>query len=157
MDWIIFTKHRTGIEQRSIENNKIFLVPYKISKFRINDFIVSLLRFVLMFIFEFTVRNLDQLQCFCLKGCSSVKVSFIVPDKQELQLVLNSCIHKKFDCRLEKCFLQFYFRIYFSMHMEYAPRMLIVIFRNRAFKTTRFMINLCRIHRKMNRAKMILK
>lgn len=53
MDWTIFTKHRTGIEQRSIENNNIFLVPYKISKFRINDFIVSLLRFVLMFSQEF--------------------------------------------------------------------------------------------------------
>lgn len=153
MDWTIFTKRRTGIEQRSIENNKIFLVPYKISKFRINDFIVSLLRFVLMFIFEFTVRNLDQL----LNGYSSVKVSFIVPDQQELQLVLKCCIHTNFECLLEKCFLQFYFKTDFSMHMEYAPRMLIIIFRNRALKTTRFMINLCRIHRKMNRAKMILK
>lgn len=41
--------------------------------------------------------------------------------------------------------------------MEYAPRMLIIIFRNRTLKTTRFMINLYPIHRKMSRAKMILK
>lgn len=34
------------------------------------------------------------------------------------------------------------------MHMEYAPRMLIIIFRNRSLKTTRFMINLYPIHRK---------
>lgn len=141
---------------------KKMLVPYKISTFRINYFIVSLLIKICVYVYFWIYSQEFRLAIVLLFKALRVFIneSFFYrarPTGTLHWLVLKCCIHKNFECLVEKCFLQFYFRIYFSMRMEYAPRMLIIIFRNHALKTIRFMINLCPIHRKTNRAKMILK
>lgn len=157
MDWTIFTKHRTGIEQRLIENDK--KIFSSIQNFNVSDKLFYCIAF-----------NEDLCSCLFLNLQSGIQTSYSAsvfinesffyrarPTGTLHWLVLKCCIHKNFECLVEKCFLQFYFRIYFSMRMEYAPRMLIIIFINHALKTTRFMINFYPIHRKMSRAKMILK